>query len=315
MSKKRVLIIDDEIENINSFKAAYFEDWDITAITNPVELLTLEDKNRSFDLTILDLLFDTKIEVPTENIEQFVESGHVLGLRFLDWFTTNHTFTPIVVMSGFGHLKNYVQEHYPHIEFFTKPTPLNADTKNKMMSIAANWNKIAEKAIYKLAKKKGDKYYPAKFTTVVIDDEQENVDSFQTAYFENWNIIGITMPEDLVSTDFRIKEVNLVILDLMFDTNVDVKSGNIDEYIQEGKIGGLKFLDWFVENYPTVPVLVYSGISDVAFIKEYLKENYSHISFFPKPMPLTHDQRVSCERYSRAFRPSVNTYCGNTEES
>ena len=62
-----------------------------------------------------------------------------------------------------------------------------------------------------------------------------------------------------------------------------------------------------------VPVLVYSGISDVAYVKDFLRQNYPHISFFPKPMPLTDNQRMACEQYSRTFKPSIDIYCGKTE--
>lgn len=134
MADKRkfsVLVIDDEIELIRSFKLALGDHWDVEGLTDPAELerdmKTGFTKFKIFDLIFLDLLFDKSKMVTKENAREYLDREDLLGIQFLKWIQKNYSH-PIVVLSGnlFSDVASKLHEDFPYILLKSKPVDLYA---------------------------------------------------------------------------------------------------------------------------------------------------------------------------------------------
>lgn len=148
--KFQVLVIDDEKEVIQSFKAAFVDDWEVEGITHPDELRNdLKNNFRNFqfklfDLIFLDLLFDASTGVTRENVVEKIEKGELLGVQFLDWLAENYP-RPVVVLSGFlfNTVVQKLRSTYPWVLLQPKPVDLNVpDFRSNMEWYGRNFHRI-----------------------------------------------------------------------------------------------------------------------------------------------------------------------------
>ena len=99
--KPKMLIIDDEIENVNIFSLQYGAKWDVVGILSPHDLLSraffIRDSHP--DIIFLDLLFEQDVPKQESNIRTKFESDNILGIKFLDFIQYYMGTVPVIVMS------------------------------------------------------------------------------------------------------------------------------------------------------------------------------------------------------------------------
>lgn len=123
--KPKMLIIDDEVENVNIFNLQYSNKWDVVGILTPHDLL----KKATFiqesqpDIIFLDLLFEQNIPKEENSIKTKFESGSILGVKFLDFIQYYMGSVPVIVMSGiiYPFIWDHIKSRYPYVKCLSKP--------------------------------------------------------------------------------------------------------------------------------------------------------------------------------------------------
>ncbi|HLG18721.1 MAG TPA: hypothetical protein VI895_02755 [Bdellovibrionota bacterium] len=139
-----------------------------------------------------------------------------------------------------------------------------------------------------------------KFRVLVIDDEKEIIQGFKLAFENEWEVKGITHPDELkkdMKGGFRKFQLfDLIFLDLLFDAKMQVTQQNVVDKIEKGELLGVQFLEWLTKNY-SCPVVVLSGFLFDA-VAEKLRKTYPYLLLKAKPVDL----------YAPAFQGNVEHY-------
>ncbi|MFH1262790.1 MAG: hypothetical protein V1495_05030 [Pseudomonadota bacterium] len=143
-----------------------------------------------------------------------------------------------------------------------------------------------------------------KFRVLVIDDEKEIIHGFKLAFENEWEVEGITHPDELkndMKGGFRKFQLfDLIFLDLLFDARMQVTQQNVVDKITRGDLLGIQFLDWLGKNY-SCPVVVLSGFLFDA-VTEKLQAAYPYLLLKPKPVDLyAREFQGNMEHYARTF--------------
>lgn len=121
MEKLRVLLIEDEDDNIKSYELCCGDDWDLTAIRHPKEVFDRNVDPNQFDLVIADLVFnfvDGKVLTPDPED----------GRRLLAWLSIEKPGVPVMVVSGWVEptMMQSLLKQYPKLQFVEKPVDLSS---------------------------------------------------------------------------------------------------------------------------------------------------------------------------------------------
>lgn len=126
----KMIVIDDEVENINIFKLRYGAKWNVLGIETPHELLkeVVFMRESLPDIIFLDLLFEQDVPKEEEQIKIKFETGNILGMKFLDFIQFYMGTVPVIVMSGiiYPFIWEHIKQKYPYVKCLSKPTDVTS---------------------------------------------------------------------------------------------------------------------------------------------------------------------------------------------
>lgn len=137
--KPKMLIIDDEVENVNIFSLQYSNKWDVVGILTPHDLLNkavfIQESHP--DIIFLDLLFEQDIPKEENSIKTKFESGSILGIKFLDFIQYYMGTVPVIVMSGiiYPFIWDHIKKRYPYVKCLSKPYDVTSATFEKQILV------------------------------------------------------------------------------------------------------------------------------------------------------------------------------------
>lgn len=121
MDKLRILLVEDEEDNIKSFELCCGDDWEIKAARHPKEVTGGAIDPGQFDLVIADLVFNV---LEGRTLPPDPEDGR----RLLQWLSKNKPAVPVMVLSGWVDpvTKFTLSRQFPRLVFVEKPADLSS---------------------------------------------------------------------------------------------------------------------------------------------------------------------------------------------
>ena len=116
MKKLRVLLVEDEDDNIKALEICCADDWDITSVLHPKKIFDREVDPNQFDLVIADLVFNF---VEGKKLPPDPEDGR----RLSAWLATETPGVPVMILSGWTEptMMQAIRRQYPQFIFVEKP--------------------------------------------------------------------------------------------------------------------------------------------------------------------------------------------------